>query len=567
VAPLPNSQTFLLHSKPGSQRTIYIDFDGATVSNTLWNRAESQGGLGLANGTYGGFSLDANAASFNDAELATIQTVWQRVAEDYAPFDVDVTTEAPPAAAIDRAGASDQIYGTVALVTGSVDAHAQLCGDPSCTGIAFVDVFDEPNSHSLYQPAWAFSAYFDDVLSMAETVSHEVGHNFGLRHDGEGSVDYYGGQGPWAPIMGSSVKPIIQWSKGDYANANNAEDDLALIAANGAPVRDDEAGNTVPAAAAVLPTTPAFISTREDVDVYALGTCAGPISVTGATAYASPNLDIQLKLLDGAGNQLAIANPVSAEVSENEASGMGATVSYTAAGAPVYVAIDGVGNGSAATGYDDYGSLGSYLLSRTGNCGSGSTTAPGAPAVSAAATGKTSVTVTWTAPATDGGSPITGYVVTRAGQTPVEVSAATTSQAFTGLAPGTVYSFTVAARNAVGTGAAGSASATTRDVPSAVAPGAPGIGKARPGRSGGAKTAIIRWVAPADGGAAITGYTIYAHKMRRTTVIRTKRYSVSASFRAANLPVGDGSWAFRVRARNSVGRGAFSAYSSTVAAR
>ena len=45
VAPL--GQTFLLHSKPGSQRTIYLDFDGHSVSGTVWNDKH-----GLAAGTY-----------------------------------------------------------------------------------------------------------------------------------------------------------------------------------------------------------------------------------------------------------------------------------------------------------------------------------------------------------------------------------------------------------------------------------------------------------------------------------------------------------------------------------
>ena len=38
-----------------------------------------------------------NAAAFDDAERTAIQTIWQSVAEDYAPFDVDVTTADPGA--------------------------------------------------------------------------------------------------------------------------------------------------------------------------------------------------------------------------------------------------------------------------------------------------------------------------------------------------------------------------------------------------------------------------------------------------------------------------------------
>ena len=38
---------------------------------------------------------DGDFTSFNAAEQAAIARIWQRAAEDFAPFDVDVTTEEP----------------------------------------------------------------------------------------------------------------------------------------------------------------------------------------------------------------------------------------------------------------------------------------------------------------------------------------------------------------------------------------------------------------------------------------------------------------------------------------
>ncbi|HWL37240.1 MAG TPA: Ig-like domain-containing protein [Frankiaceae bacterium] len=76
---------------------------------------------------------------------------------------------------------------------------------------------------------------------------------------------------------------------------------------------------------------------------------------------------------------------------------------------------------------------------------------PGAPTgVSAAASTNGSATVSWTAPANDGGSAITGYVVKTGA---VTKQAASSPFVFTGLANGTAYAFTVAAVNAAGTGA------------------------------------------------------------------------------------------------------------------
>src|SRR5262249_49861207 len=87
VAPYPLPQTFTLHSRPGSKRIVYLDFDGYSTSNTAWNA-----GAAINAGPY---DTDGNPAVFSDAELTTIQRVWLRVAEDYAPFDVDVTTQEP----------------------------------------------------------------------------------------------------------------------------------------------------------------------------------------------------------------------------------------------------------------------------------------------------------------------------------------------------------------------------------------------------------------------------------------------------------------------------------------
>ncbi len=369
-ATFPESQTFSLHSRPGSQRTIFLDFDGAASFGSYWS---------TSTGTVDGFSLDDDPG-FNAAEHAIIQEVWQRVSEDYAPFDVDVTTEDPGQAAITRSGTSDQVYGARAQITGDVQAHADLCGSQFCTGIAYIGVFDEPQEHAALQPAWAFTAYFDDAASIAETVSHEVGHNLGLDHHGRGSDDYYAGHANWAPIMGSGLKPVIQWSNGSYSGATNGgQDDLAMITdtnpntfEGGLTLVADEAGSTVATAATSVPSAGALITSRTDKDVFALGTCTGPVAVTASAAPVSPNLDIRLDLLDSAGTVLDTDDPASDFGDGSTAGGMGAAVSIDeGAGRALFARVDGVGTGSVDTGYDDYASLGRYTLDVT--CSGGTT--------------------------------------------------------------------------------------------------------------------------------------------------------------------------------------------------
>lgn len=81
-----------------------------------------------------------------------------------------------------------------------------------------------------------------------------------------------------------------------------------------------------------------------------------------------------------------------------------------------------------------------------------SATVPAAPTIGTATAKFKSAVVRWTAPANNGGSPITGYVITPSSGSPVTVGNVT-NFTVTGLQPGTSYTFEVAAINAIGTGA------------------------------------------------------------------------------------------------------------------
>jgi len=365
---------FTLQSRPGAKRVIYLDFDGATLSGTVWN-ANFTGGT-CSTGPY---DTDANPATFSDAERYDVIDIWRRVAEDYAPFDVNVTTVDPGYAAINRASTTDTLFGTRALITKSTTTcpngktfSASLCS--GCGGVAYIGVFNLTGAnHDYYQPAVVLQeGLCCSPKNVAEAVTHEVGHNLGLTHDGTttGSA-YYGGQGSWAPIMGVGYyKAITQWSKGEYSGANNTQDDLAVAVGYGLPLRADDRGNTASAATALSGTTftvDGVIGTRTDVDAFKFTATAGPATITVTPAPTSPNLDIRLELRNSAGALLASSDPASGSTDGDTATGMSATITTNLTAAGTYtLLVDGVGSGSAlTTGYSDYASLGNYRLTGT----------------------------------------------------------------------------------------------------------------------------------------------------------------------------------------------------------
>ena len=327
-----------LQSYPGGNGCVLLDFDGQLVQGTPWNN---------------GNPINAAPANLTDAEK---QAVWEIVSEDYRPFHLNVTT-------------SEAVFNTyprnrrMRCIFTPTNTAA-----PGAGGVAYVGSFNWNDE----TPCWVFNG---GIKGAGEAGSHEVGHTFGLSHDGRTNPQegYYRGHGDWAPIMGVGYyEPIVQWSKGEYANANNTEDDLAKIASTtyGVGYRADDYGNTIATAGNLsvaangTVNSAGLIERTGEIDMLRFTTGGGTVNLTFTSSAVYKNLDILATLYNSAGTAVATSNPA----------GLNASISTSLAAGTYYVSVTGTGAGNPATdGYSNYASLGLYTI--TGTVAGGTNTA------------------------------------------------------------------------------------------------------------------------------------------------------------------------------------------------
>ena len=197
---------------------------------------------------------------------------------------------------------------------------------------------------------------------------------------------------------------------------------------------------------------------------------------------------------------------------------------------------------------------------------------PGAPTGVQGTPREGSVDLSWIPPASNGGSPITGYqvqVYQGASATPSGPPLASpgtgTTLKVTGLTNGTGYRFDVAAVNAVGTGPASAKSALV--TPAFAPPGAvTGVaGVAGPVGGTGLGSVTLTWAAASTGAAPITSYEVQK-ALDAPTPAWVSAGSVpgtATKFDVTGLAAG-ASWVFRVRAVNAGGPGPWSLPSAPV---
>ena len=324
-----------LQSYPGAKGCLLLDFDGQVVTSPFWTAQNN------------GKPINAAPSGYGEADITD---VWKAVSEDFLPFSLNVTTD-------------EAVYNTYPLnLRQRCIITPTKAVSPEAGGTALLGSFRNKFTDTDDTPCWAFTN--SDASSITNAISHEVGHTFGLHHDGITTPyqEYYSKGAVWGTIMGSSSLSLSQWSKGEYPLPTNTEDDVAIIA-DAVGYRPDDhsnalAGATPLTASGTTWTGKGVIGQRSDQDYFSFTTGGGPTSLRVTTGLKEANLDLAATLFDGSGRLVgSYTTPGPGKLD------VAATVSLPAG--TYYLQVDGVGSGgSPATvdEYSDYGSLGAYSV-------------------------------------------------------------------------------------------------------------------------------------------------------------------------------------------------------------
>lgn len=387
-----------LSSQPGAAYTLYLNFSGFDFTGNTWS-GQSPGNVGAWRNATG---------SFTTAQQNEIQSIWARVAESYAPFNVNVTTVDPSGLAANQWNQRLNHYDNTprlmhTLVTGNVPAGFQS----GAGGVSYVDVWSGTSS-SRQKTNWVFGNRMGYGLHDTYTATtHENGHAASLWHQadvstsgsGNSVVNHYStnnGSSTLAPFMGvgyyTDGAPNTQnaWRVGRVSTGSDNSpagdhNDVGRILSNnpGMGLYNDGIGQSLFSATplaligtdidpslangVLVPTSPTSPNPNSTtVGIFSFSTTGGlnTIQVHSGGQWITPGvadpgatLDATLRILDDVGSQVAIS--ATADLGELLSINLGAGDYY------IEVSSAGVKAGNTNVGAwqpSQYYNIGSYFL-------------------------------------------------------------------------------------------------------------------------------------------------------------------------------------------------------------
>lgn len=336
---LANAQAPKLSSWPSAPATIFLDFDGQSVQSAGWR--------------YGAY-FECASSGLNTAQITE---VYNRVAEDFRPFNINITTDS---AVFLSAPVSNRIRIIVTTTSawytgvGGVSYIGSFTWGDDTPGFVFTD-------RLLYNPKF-----------IAECCSHESGHTLGLAHQSSYdnncnltqtySLGSGTGETSWAPVMGNSYySNMTGWNDGPtpYGCTSTQDNLTTIVSLNGFGYRTDDydelLDNNTFVAGTNNFTAEGVISHNTDKDAFRFTMTAKALFHLEVKPYGlnenntGANLDVMVKLYDASQNLLQTYNPLDK---------MNVSFDTTLNAGQYFIVVSGTGNSNTG----DYGSLGSYSI-------------------------------------------------------------------------------------------------------------------------------------------------------------------------------------------------------------
>ena len=328
-----------LNSYSSASATIFLDFDGHTVSGSSWNN---------------GNTLFCAASGLTDPQITEI---FNRVSEDYRPFNINITTD------------------STKFLSAPLNRRIRIIITPTSSwttgvgGISYVGSFTWGDD----TPGFVFSDRLgpNSPKYIGECCSHESGHTVGLSHQSTYDNNcvltetYCMGTGTgevgWAPIMGNSYyRNMTGWNDGPtpYGCANTQDNLTTITSLNGFTYRTDDYTETLNASTYSISGSSfnidGIITTGTDKDAFKYTVSqnvnfhldAIPFNV--GSNYIGANLDMKIMLYNGSTLIRTYDPPTT----------MAITIDTVLNTGTYYFVVDGTGNSNTG----NYGSLGSYTL-------------------------------------------------------------------------------------------------------------------------------------------------------------------------------------------------------------
>lgn len=339
---LTNIPNFLVQNA-GAAKTVYLDFDG--------------------HGGTPAFSLDATrTGDFSQAELQTIEEIFLRVSEDFAPFgNVEIRAADPEPTTFSNGEG-------IRVVIGAAGRGITVTQNDFGTGA-------EPNVVTIGQTQRELSIPIEDSPTLGWDIAYRSSRAIGRAM----GLDYLGN----APALRRSGLDSITFATGDRDiwSDTAGQDDLAILTntTNGLTFRADDHGNSVATATAItvragVERMNGVIQTNTDTDWFRFSTAGGTTSIT------VNGLDLTTRLSTITGQRFGSASQTDSAVTPNRGTNLDPIVNLYDANGVLVAGDTTLGDLTASVSANlvagtyfievsnagQYGSLGQYTVELDG---------------------------------------------------------------------------------------------------------------------------------------------------------------------------------------------------------